>query len=185
MSVFQLPQDVLRAFEQAIEVARSDVEESRKDEERKAAVAGALGGVVRQCTVIPDILRRLWDSTFDLLKARLIDHDAETRQGLQDSFARGQHVLKSVADLVGAFEQIGGKVEGRASLERAVEEVRRLEADIFPHWPQFTEQDLEDARTAYERGECLPLDEAFAQIAGVDKETWLRRVEERKRVRRP
>ena len=64
-----------------------------------------------------------------------------------------------------------------------IEDVRRMEAGILGRWPHFTDKDMADALSELEGGECLEPAEAFAQIAGVDKETWLQRVEERKRAK--
>ncbi len=78
-------------------------------------------------------------------------------------------------------EQTGHAVEGARELDAALEAVQNLKDQLFRHWPWFSDEDIALARLEEERGELLDLDDAFAAIAGVDKESWLRRVEGRER----
>jgi hypothetical protein len=119
------------------------------------------------------------------MSAGLIENYEETGQELRRSFDKGWHILNELDGLVQSFEQVGGTIEGAETLATRIEQVQRLEASIFDRWPNFTEQDLADALAEHKKGNCLDVADAFAQIAGVDKEAWLRRVEERKRTKQP
>ncbi len=181
--LFRISGGQLQAFEEAIEAAKSDIEDAWKSERQKAAVAGNLRGMVRLCLDIPQTLRNLGNSTLDLIAARLIDDYVQTGQKLHQSFTQGLHILSRIQELVQSFERMGGAVAGAAALEEAITEVRRLEAAVLDHWPDFSEEDLTKARTESEKGVCLDMATAFAQTAGVARETWLRRVEERQRTK--
>ncbi|MBY0525657.1 MAG: hypothetical protein K2R98_19790 [Gemmataceae bacterium] len=45
----------------------------------------------------------------------------------------------------------------------------------------FSQKDLDDAWAAHQRGECQELSEAFAEIAGLSVEDWLKKVEAHQR----
>jgi hypothetical protein len=182
-TAFRIASGQLQVFEEALAAAKNDLTECRNGERQKA-VAANLKGVLRSSLLIPPLLQQLCRSTIDLMVGRLIDDYAETGNRLREAFTRGLHILTGVQVLVQTYQEAGGSVEGAGALDRAIEDVRQLETSTFQHWPDFTGDDIAGARAAQARGECLPLDEAFAQIAGVDRETWLRRVEERKRARR-
>ncbi|GEM_PF-6375673 len=180
----RLSQGQLRGFEAALESAKIDIEESWKSEDHKANVARNLEGVVRQTLPILKTLDSLWRSTLELIEAHVIDDYNELRRELRASFDPGLRIMSRVVELVAAFERVGGVVHGADELRETHARLLQLESGIFQHWPEFTEQDAAEARAALERGDGLELDEAFAQIAGVDKETWMKRVEERRRSRR-
>src|SRR5437899_1663672 len=173
----------LDAFDEAIESAKSDIAEAWKSERHKAIVAGNLRGLLRFSQEIPNVLRHHWQSTLDLIALRLIEDYEETGQELRKAFEKALHILSRLEGLVQSFEQAGGVVEGAEALATRIEDVRRMEAGILGRWPHFTDKDMADALSELEGGECLEPAEAFAQIAGVDKETWLQRVEERKRAK--
>jgi predicted RNase H-like HicB family nuclease len=49
---------------------------------------------------------------------------------------------------------------------------------------QIDPKDVEEGLAEWKRGETVPLDDAFAQIAGMSKEDWLKKVEAHKAQRR-
>jgi hypothetical protein len=171
-------------MEEAIAATRTELAESEESEQHKAALAADLRGYLRLCRDIPNVLQNLWQTTLDLVAARLIDDYPKTAQDLRAAFAEGLHVLHGIADLLQSFERQGSAVPGAEALQRAIQDVQRLEERVFAQWPDFSEQQVAEALSEHERGESLDAAEAFAQIAGTDRQTWLRRVEERKRVSR-
>jgi hypothetical protein len=69
-------------------------------------------------------------------------------------------------------------------LDDAIQAVARAKQELLDRWPVGSDQEIAEARAAASRGEGLELDEAFAQIAGVDGAAWRQRVEEYKRGRK-
>jgi len=69
-------------------------------------------------------------------------------------------------------------------LQALLVEVEAMRAEALDNWPWTpTKEEWEEGVADFERGDSLPADEAFAEIAGTDKESWLRRVEEYKQRR--
>jgi hypothetical protein len=70
-----------------------------------------------------------------------------------------------------------------ARLDAAVEAIALSKQRLLERWPVGSDEEIAAGRAAANRGEGLDLDEAFAQIAGVDVTQWRERVEEYKRGR--
>lgn len=58
--------------------------------------------------------------------------------------------------------------------------IQSLLADMAARMPPLTEEEVAEVLAEDARGELLELDDAFAAIAGVGKEEWLKRVEAHK-----
>lgn len=102
-----------------------------------------------------------------------------TRNSLLRAFAEASDSMRSIQEAVRAWQQRTGRtVAGFDQIAGAMEEVRRLQEDIFRDWDSLVEPMDEPP------GDPMPVDEAFALIAGMDKETWLRHVEEYKQKRK-
>jgi hypothetical protein len=184
-TIGRISQRQLRTLEEALEAAHGDGEDSWKDEKRRSAAARDLRRIVRLCLRIPETLNDLVDSSIDHLMAHLIDDREETAREVREEFNRGQRILTRVIELIEKFAAHGDSIQGTDELRDASERAKRREAEFFDFWPRpLTAEEFVEAQEAIQRGEGIELDEAFAQIAGVDRETWLRRVEERKRARK-
>ena len=139
--------------------------------------------LVRVALDYPALLRAAWRVTFDSFRdsgdfvpVRVVE---DARNALLRSFAEVSESMRSIQESVGAWQQKTGLMApGFNQIAGAMEEVRRLQEDVFRHWESLVEPMDEPP------GDPIPVDEAFAQIAGVDKETWLRHVEEYKQKRK-
>jgi hypothetical protein len=69
-------------------------------------------------------------------------------------------------------------------LERAIQTVVQARQSVLERWPVGSDEEIAQARAAANRGEGLDLDEAFAEIAGVDVAAWRQRVEESRQGRK-
>jgi hypothetical protein len=164
---------------------RFAIERSRAAE-RMTASADPLRGrelnrVVLLCLGIPTESQQLYESLWDRAMAGQIDNFTGAGNevlGVIDTYAR---VLDTVKGWVQAAEQEGQRVPRAAELARAADELAALRKEVVERWPWISERSIAEARAEIARGEFLELDDAFEQIAGVDKETWLKRVEEHKR----
>jgi hypothetical protein len=181
--LFGLPRNQLEAFDEAVEAARAEVAASAGDAQAKARLAQTLAGLIRSSIDIPRVLKELCDTTFGLMTARLIDNYHDVGGQLDEAFADAERILNSVQDLVDAFERVGGSVRNSEQLKAALRAACDQRNSILQHWPDFSANDVEEARAADKRGEMLELTEAFARVAGMDKEAWLRLVETRKSAR--
>ncbi len=83
------------------------------------------------------------------------------------------------------FDQIaketGQRIGGIERLLAVAEKFKQLQIRLADEWPVCSAEEAEEVLTQMERGEGMELDDAFAQIAGIDKADWLERVEEHKR----
>jgi hypothetical protein len=76
----------------------------------------------------------------------------------------------------------GQPIAGSERLLQTAERFKQLQARLADEWPVCSPEEEQEARTKNERGYGIDLDDAFAEIAGVDKATWLERVAKHKRT---
>jgi hypothetical protein len=102
---------------------------------------------------------------------------------LSDDYVRLAESIRASASRAwqAAEAPVGKDVEVR--LGGAIQAVLQAKQSVLDRWPVGSDQEIAEAQAAASRGEGLDLDDAFAQIAGVDVETWRQRVEEYKRDR--
>jgi hypothetical protein len=168
---------LLRLYSSQVEAAEAAVE-AWKAEHQEAMRARDLEDLVRSCLDYPAILMRVCNATFAKMRDGALEAPNETRQALHDFFEKTLDYLRGIRDLAARFQRDGHLIAGLTELENALEQCRALKERIFEFWSPFTSQDVAEGLAEHARGECLELDEAFAQIAGVSKEAWLKRVEE-------
>lgn len=70
-------------------------------------------------------------------------------------------------------------------LDAAMARFAETRRAILEQWPVGDAAELAAARDAIARGETLAPDETFAEIAGMDAESWQQSVHEYRRLRRP
>jgi hypothetical protein len=80
--------------------------------------------------------------------------------------------LEQVISLLGTS---GFAPEGADKLKQAIREIESLRDEFHKTCPVETEKEAEAHRQAIARGEYEDADQAFADIAGVDIETWRER----------
>jgi hypothetical protein len=140
-----------------------------------------LDRLVALCLTAPAEMVQLYDSAWDQAVSGQIDDFQQYGTDLLAVLDATQHNLDIVRGWVRGAESTGQTVGRATDLKRAAEELVALRREIEDRWPWINEQIIAEAKAELARGEFLELDEAFAQIAGVDKETWLKRVEEHKK----
>ncbi len=174
--LFCLARSRLRADEETVE--------SWKAEHREAVLARDVEDIVLACLDYPGLMARLWNSALPRIRDHQITDLQQAGEALGGLFDGTLDFLGSLRQWTREFEAAGHNVQGARELDRVIEQLQEMKKDVLAHWPWFSEKDVEEARAAHARGECLELDEAFATIADVDKETWRERVEEYKRAKR-
>jgi hypothetical protein len=106
-----------------------------------------------------------------------------------------QERRRAIEELTAKYLELVAAIKGLASLagdpSRGKDQICRLEQTaqgfvnakqrLLERWPVGSPQEVAEARSAAQTEDYLDADEAFAQIAGVDVETWRRRVEKRTR----
>lgn len=179
--LFGLPRGQLEAFTKAIDTAMADIESVGNSGQKRDLLGKDLARFVQNSLEIPRLLRDYANSTLDLIPAHLIENYEQTGDDLREAFAKGITILEGIELLVHRFQNFGGTVVNSQTLTAALAETRLLESEIMAHWPTFSEEDVKSALGEFERGQCVEVDDAFAQIAGMDREAWLSKVAERKR----
>jgi hypothetical protein len=94
----------------------------------------------------------------------------------------GEEIVAAVREVLELAQHIQGtgvSVRGMAELEDTAREVRAMQREAFKTFP-FDAKFAEESLAELKRGEGVELGDAFAQIAGMSKDEWLRRVEEHK-----
>lgn len=106
----------------------------------------------------------------------------QDREWLDEIFHHIRAAISNVAEGIELFTtQTGHVVKGIDRLGNASDILDGLIVRLRDEWPVATQAEVEQALAAAARGEAVDLDEAFAQIAGADKDAWLQRVAEHKR----
>jgi hypothetical protein len=107
-------------------------------------------------------------------------------------------VRMEVPALPGLVVEAATREEALAGLGAVME--RRLASRAFPDeegatveeidlkdtefgWPDDMDELARQAREEYARGETVPLEEVFAEAAGMDKDAWLQHVREQENAR--
>ncbi len=112
-----------------------------------------------------------------------IDRDALGQElaAVFDAALESLHFLRTWAR---EAEAHGQTVEGAAELQTTIAELEGMRAEALDNWPWTpTKEEWNEGVADFQRGDSLPADEAFAEIARMDRDAWLRRVEEYKRRR--
>jgi hypothetical protein len=136
------------------------------DEFPKLAVERALQWACREAPPPPAVLREaramLEGVVNDWTEAILMLDQHFRRLSAEYHWPRGFHRLKTAA----------------------LAEQRRVMMLLRESWPVGSEEEEQRALADLKEGKGVELDDAFAEIAGVSKEEWLRRVAEHKEKRR-
>jgi hypothetical protein len=110
----------------------------------------------------------------------------ERRQVIEELSDSYLQLAASVKTLACRAWQAAGSPAGADfayRLDGAIQAVAQAKQNVLERWPVGSDEEIAAARASAARGEGLDVDEAFAQIAGVDVETWLKRVQDHERDR--
>jgi hypothetical protein len=100
---------------------------------------------------------------------------------LPEMFDSAIQVLETLHRWLTLLGAAGLSVPPASAVSPALESIRQMQHEALEHWTgPPTEEEVAEAIADYENGDSLPLDEAFAEIAGVSVEEWLQRVEDYK-----
>ncbi len=105
----------------------------------------------------------------------------ERRQAIEELTAI---YLELVASLKGLAGPVADSSRGKDQIGRLDQEVQRFvdaKQRVLARWPVGSPQEIAKAGARGRPEDYLDVDEAFAQIAGVDVETWRQRIEKRTR----
>jgi hypothetical protein len=156
---------------------------------RKAALEQQdLDELASACAEFPETVRAIWEAHRDeAFRDRNTDLAAllDLRLRLERLTDEHTQTVETILDL--ARQQSNGAGQPSttvAQLEQVITRLRALKTQQGEAWLVANREEVEEALAAARRGESLELEDAFAEIAGVDRETWLRRVEEHKQRRR-
>ena len=105
----------------------------------------------------------------------------KTGERLFKSIDQALAILHEMDDLARTFAGAGRPIPRAGELAEAIRHVETLKGQALDFWP-YSAAAVADGLAEHRRGETVNLTEAFAAIAGVSKEEWLRRVEARKRA---
>jgi hypothetical protein len=158
------------------------VEEAWNAASQEATAADEVDQILEAAVPLVKGLRQTWDATFKGLSNKVLPltEVQETRRALLALFDRVIGLLQQLREGGQKYESSGYAMRSLPALAISLSEAVALRNRIFAFWAEFTPEDAQQAREAIRRGECQDLDDAFAEIAGVDKAEWLRRVEAHK-----
>src|SRR5207244_1333075 len=146
-----------------------------------ARSAREAAGVVAAALEIPGVVRSLWESTLDLVPLGGITDYPKTGEQLFKSFDQALTILHEMDDLTRTFAGTDRPIPQADQLPEAIRQVETLKNQALGFWP-YSAASVADGLAEHARGETENLAEAFANIAGVSKDEWLRRVEAHKRA---
>jgi hypothetical protein len=109
---------------------------------------------------------------------------SERRRVIEDLSDSYVQLARAVRTSVSQARQGAGSSNGEdlvRVLEGAIQSVEAATRSVLERWPVGSPEERAEAKAAIVRGETLDADEAFAEIAGTDVETWRKNIDEYKR----
>jgi hypothetical protein len=134
--------------------------------------------LVARCTAFPAELKASYKTAADEVFGGRYERCNELGHALLELCAARLSVVE------GVLRRLAEDGPEADALRRVRDELTRFRGELEMSWPFFTRDAIEEAREAERRGELLDVEEAFAEMAGVDLATWRQRVEAHKLKRR-
>jgi len=104
----------------------------------------------------------------------------ERRQAIEELTTKYSEAVASLKDLAAGPAADSAPVPDIVvQLDQAVQSFVEAKQRVLERWPVGSPQEIAEARAGGRPEDYLDVDEAFAQIAGIDLETWRKRVEKR------
>ncbi len=165
---------------------RSEQQMATHEAGHLAAAEFFVQDLVALCSDLSDSGRQLLEQEFKRifkapdLSVRMLRERRRVIEELSASFIELATRLKNLASQA---YQTAGRPPGTELLSRFDEAAGRLVAaktSVLERWPVGSDEEIAEARKGGRPEDYLDADEAFAQIAGVDVETWRRRMDKYK-----
>jgi len=138
----------------------------------KEVGADARADIILLCKEFPAHARQAHASAFrHIVRAHAPERFQAVGEGFLASLNNGILAMK------GFITEYGFPLEG------VLAELEKLRQEHQDRWLWFRQEEIDQARAEAEQGKTLELTDAFAQVAGVSREEWLRRVEDHKKRR--
>jgi hypothetical protein len=142
---------------------------------------------------LDELLRRFLDVPNKLKEAECRTFESRPRgsplsydalEELRQLFDEEIRLLQALRTILEEVRSTGRVVDSARDLDRVLAEATARRERLFAHWEPFTKDDERQALEDIAKGTRFPeLDDAMAQIAGMDKESWLRKVQEYAKTR--
>jgi hypothetical protein len=129
----------------------------------------------------PSTMRRVVDRVWETYRAGRIPNLLRVWHTVSVLFKLALRQAPPLRERIDRARQAGFKVERADEFEHAVRELEELRDQFCMTFPVATDEEAAADMAAIARGEYLDVDVAFAKIAGVDVETWRKRVEDDRR----
>jgi len=132
--------------------------------------AATVEGLISEALELPALLQKAWRATLEQLFPPGEEFDSvrdleDVRKALRRTLYEAGETMESVRRDAERWQHQSGNVPaGLDQLGAALDQVRRLEVDVFRDWPSFTEP------LPAETEGPLPVEEAFARMRGVTVE---------------
>jgi hypothetical protein len=120
----------------------------------------------------PATMRRLVERVWEVMRACQFANGLDIWHEVSILFHLALHQTIPLRDSLARCKQAGLPVEREEACRNAVRELTDLRARFRKSFPAATEEEAEADRRAVAQGDYLDDNEAFADIAGVDLDTW-------------
>src|SRR5438105_12985674 len=100
--------------------------------------------VVREATAIPAELRRAHRAVVERMSAVEVVDFVDAGKHLESLFDAAARLLALLNDWLTHHPHGAERAKSVPAVERAMQEVLGMRNEIFPHWPWFTQQDIND-----------------------------------------
>jgi hypothetical protein len=124
----------------------------------------------------PRLMRRVVERVWQEQRAGRIANPFQIGHRVSVLFDLAAREARPIQNLIVLAKQAGYQVERAEEFSRAVREMEELRDEFKRTFPIVTAEEAQQDRDAVARGDFVDAEEAFAHIAGVDVETWRRRV---------
>ncbi len=160
-----------RSLRSALSACQAQAHKHYAEDELESVVSAYL-------EVVPG-LERLYATEYERAVkngARTSTDLRRTREVLEDLLSACAEALRLAAELSAwVVRETGRSTEGSARLTEAAATLARLRSRLADEWPVYSVEECKAIRERIEQGDSLSLEDAFAQIAGLDRTAWRER----------
>ncbi len=178
-----MAENILFRFVRGQVEAATETVEVWKAEHHEAMRARDADDIARYLLDLPATVKRTCRSLLDEERAQEEADPNGVREKIQMILDKSLGLLRAHREHMRSFENAGHAMELSAELDKAIAGLEEFRQGLLQHWPVFTQQDLDEGWASHLRGEGLPPDEAFAEITGMSKDAWHKKVEAYRRQR--
>ena len=149
-----------RTIEDAVEAWKSDHDE--------AMAVRDLEDIIRECRWLRDLLMEWNQESWKLLRAGRLHCVQDTGDSLRMVLTIFLRAIPRARRLAANYKRGGYHVEHAGEFADLEKQVQEMANELDQKWPFIDPREMEESRSAYDRGECQPVEDILRELQGTD-----------------